>query len=168
MKTCSVHLGIRTETKQRINAVHCTRGMYLCLFIFDYKALLVCVKDRTCLRIAIVAYCFNIFGSISSVLFCLLIKKLILGCKTIWQSMRSVSTLPHMDKEEAFFFLKTAYWHGQNFLDDYLFIRSENLKTSLKFSHKLFWENRLLLCPNDIQTLWLLIAFCNMSKGLVA
>ena len=147
MKTCSVHLGIRTETKQRINAVHCTRGMYLCLFIFDYKALLVCVKDRTCLRMAIPAYCFNIFGSVFIVLFCLYIKKLILGCKTVWQSMRkspcavwSVSTFPHMDKEEAFFFLKTA--HCQNFLDNYLFIRSGNLNTSLKNLARNFSERK--------------------------
>ena len=77
--------------------------------MFDYKAFFACVKDRTCLRMEIPAYCFNIFGSIFGALFCLLIKKLILGCDTIWQSMRkflwavwSVSTFPHMDKEETF------------------------------------------------------------------
>ena len=47
--------------------------------LFDYKALFVCVKDRTCLRLAIPAYCFSIFGA----LFCLLIKKLTLECDTI-------------------------------------------------------------------------------------
>ena len=85
----------------------------------NYKALFACVKDRACLKIEIPAYCFNIFGSIFGVLFCLLIKKLILGSKTIWQSMRkfprsvwSVRTFPHMDKEETFFFLKTAHWHN--------------------------------------------------------
>ena len=51
--------------------------------LFDYKALLVCVKDRTWLRIPIPAYCFDIFGSIFGILFCLLIEKLILVCKTI-------------------------------------------------------------------------------------
>ena len=62
---------------------------------------------------------FNIFGSMFGVLFCLLIKKLILGCKTISQSMRkflwavwSVSTFPHMGKEE------TSHWYGLNFLAD--------------------------------------------------
>ena len=30
------------------------------------------------------------------------------------------------------FFLKTAHLYGLNFLDNYLFIRSKNLKTSLK------------------------------------
>ena len=55
---------------------------------FDYKALLVCVKDRAWLRIEILAYCFNTSGSICGVLFYLLVKQLILGSKTIWQSMR--------------------------------------------------------------------------------
>ena len=41
----------------------------------------------------------------------------------------SVRTFPHMVKEEIFFFLKTEYWFGLNFLDNYLFIRLENLKT---------------------------------------
>ena len=74
MKTCSV-------TRQKINAVHCNRGICLCLF--DYKALVVCVKERSCLRMAIPADCFSIFGSIFVAIFCLLIKKLILGCGTI-------------------------------------------------------------------------------------
>ena len=53
--------------------------IYLFMYtVFDYKALFVCVKDRKCLRITIPAYCF-IFGA----LFCLLIKKLPLGSKTI-------------------------------------------------------------------------------------
>ena len=37
-----------------------------------------------------------------------------------------------MDKRETFFFLKAAHWYGLNFLDNYLFIRAKNLKTSLK------------------------------------
>ena len=76
---------------------------------FDYKALLVSVKDRACLRIEIPAYCFNTFGLICGVLFYLLIKQLILGSKTIWQSMRKFSSAVcnvraflHMDKEEIF------------------------------------------------------------------
>ena len=71
-------IGIRTEARQKVNAVHCSRGIYLCLF--DCKALFVCVKGRTYLRMAIPAYCFSIFGSIFGALFCLLIKKLILQC----------------------------------------------------------------------------------------
>ena len=77
---------------------------------------------------------------ISDLLFCLLIKKLILECDTIWQSMRmflwavwSVSTFPHMDKEKKNYFLKTAHWYGLSFL--YLFIRPENL--NWKFSENL-------------------------------
>ena len=49
------------------------------VFIFYSKALFVCVKGRIYLKF---------FGLIFGVLFCLLIKKLILGSKTIWQSMR--------------------------------------------------------------------------------
>ena len=60
------------------------------VFIFNSKPLFVFVKDRVCLKVAIPAYCFNIFGAIFGVLFCLLIKKLILGSKTIWQSMRKL------------------------------------------------------------------------------
>ena len=52
MKTCSLKvIGIRTEKKQRINAAHCSRFTYLCLFIFDYESL------------------FNNFGSIFGALF---------------------------------------------------------------------------------------------------
>ena len=29
MKTCLVYIGIRTETRQRIDAVHCSRAIYL-------------------------------------------------------------------------------------------------------------------------------------------
>ena len=49
IKTCSV--------RQRINAVSCCRGicLFISLFIFNYRALFVCVKDRICLRIAIPA-----------------------------------------------------------------------------------------------------------------
>ena len=50
------------------------------VFIFNHKALSVCVEDRACLKIAIPV---NIFVSIFSVLFCLLIKKLLLEIKTI-------------------------------------------------------------------------------------
>ena len=46
-------IGIRTETRQRINAVHCSR--FICLFIFGYKVLFICVKDRASLRIEIPA-----------------------------------------------------------------------------------------------------------------
>ena len=60
----------------------------LTVFIFNSKALFVCVKDRVCLKVVIPAYCFTIFGSIFGDLFCLLIQKIIVGSKTIWKSMR--------------------------------------------------------------------------------
>ena len=110
------YICIKTEASQRINAVDRSRGIlevfiYLfTVFIFNSKALFVCVKDRVCLKVAIPAYCFTIFGSIFGVLFCLLIKKLILGSKTIWQSMRkfpcavwSAKIFPNMDKDENCF-----------------------------------------------------------------
>ena len=77
-------IGIRTEIRQKRNAVHCSRGIYWCLYL-------------------IVKFCF--FGA----LFCLLIKKLILEYDTTWQSMSkflqavwSVSSFPDIDKEETF------------------------------------------------------------------
>ena len=88
MKTCLVY-----HWNQKRNKVEdkCSslewRYLFICLFIIDYKALFVCVKDRTCLTIAIKAYCLNIFGLIFGALFCLLITKLIIGSKIILQSM---------------------------------------------------------------------------------
>ena len=131
-----------------------------------------CVKDRTCLRMAIPAYCFSIFGSIFGALFCLLIKKLILECDTIWQSMRkflwavwSVSTFPHMDKEETFLFSKLPIdmvWIFYTFSLDLNI--SENLAALIFLTEKLstFTESKWYM-----YTLWLLITLCNMPKGLV-
>ena len=108
MKTCSIYHWNQNRNKAE-NKFSLLQLRYLYICLFGYKALFVCVKDRTCLRVAIPAYCFSIFGSIFDALFCLLIKRFILGCDTIWKSMGkflwaawSVSTLPHMDKEETF------------------------------------------------------------------
>ena len=83
-----------------------------------------CVKDRTCLRMAIPAYCFIIFGSTFGALFCLPIKKLILECDTIWKKYEedSISSLKcdYISSDEQrrnISFLKTAHWYGLNFLD---------------------------------------------------
>lgn len=53
---------LESETRLRINEVHYNRSTYLfiCLFTFNYRALFLCLKDRTCLRIAILAYYFKI------------------------------------------------------------------------------------------------------------
>ena len=108
MRICSVYYWNQNRNKAE-NKCSSLQKMYLFIGLFDYKALFVCVKDRTCLRMAIPAYRFSIFGSIFGALFCLLIEKLILECDTMWQSMRnflwavwSVSTFPNMDKEETF------------------------------------------------------------------
>ena len=78
------------------------------VFVFNYKLCLL-VKKKACLKIAMPAHCFNIFG----VLFCLLIKKLILENNAIWESMRKfqcdvwrVRTFPDMEKGETFF----SFW----------------------------------------------------------
>ena len=56
------------------------------------------------------------FGLVFGVLFCLIINKLLLGSKIIWQRMRkfpcavlSVRTFYYMDKDEIFFLLKYTY-----------------------------------------------------------
>ena len=103
-------------------------------------------------------------------MFCLLIKKLVLGSKIIWQGMRkfpcavwSLRTFPHMNKEEIFFSWKLHIGMAWLFLDNYLFIRPENLKTSLKIGYSrknpniYFFENPLdffifLLYPWKFQT----------------
>ena len=77
-------IGIRTEARQRIIEVHYIEVfIYLSACLFLIIELLVFVKQRTYLRIAILAYCFNIFGSAFGVLFCLLTRKLMLRSKTI-------------------------------------------------------------------------------------
>ena len=76
-------IGNRTETRQKINFIAVEVFIYIYLFIFDCRALFVCVADRTCLEIAIPASCFNILRSAFGLLFCLLDRKLILGSKTI-------------------------------------------------------------------------------------
>ena len=78
-KTCSVyHWNHRNKTENKCSSLQ-QRQLFICLFHF--KNLFVCVKYSTCLRMAIPVYCFNIFGSIFGVLFCVLIKKLILDIK---------------------------------------------------------------------------------------
>ena len=113
------YIGITTETSHRINAVTKSRGIHIpvTVFIFNIKPLVVCVKDRVYLKVAMAAYGFNVFGLIFGVLFCLFIKKLIIGSKTVRQSMRklpravwSVRTFPNMDKKKLFFRSCTLVW----------------------------------------------------------
>ena len=118
------NISLEPEQKQ-INVVHCSRGIYLTV----YSSLIIELKGRAT---AIPAYYFNIFG----VLFCLLIKKLMLENKTIWQSLRKFqcaawreTPFPHMSKEGIFFSWKLR---SDFFLDNYLYMRHENSKTSLK------------------------------------
>ena len=82
MKTCSVYHWNQNRNKAE-NKCSSLQQRYLFTCFFGFKAFLVCIKDRTYLRMAITAYCFSIFGSIFGALFCLLIKKLILECDTI-------------------------------------------------------------------------------------
>ena len=72
MKTCSGYHWNQNRNEAG-NKCSSMQWRYLFICLFDYKALFFCVKDRTCLRMTIPAYCFSIFGSIFGVLFCLLI-----------------------------------------------------------------------------------------------
>ena len=82
MKTYLYHRN-QNRNKAENKSVLCIRGIYICLIILDYGALSVFVMNRTCLRKAIPAYCFNIFRSIFGLLLCLLDRKLILASKPI-------------------------------------------------------------------------------------
>ena len=82
MKTSSAYHWNQNKNKDE-NKCSSLQQRYLFICLFDCKALLVYVKDRTCLRMAIPPYYFSIFGSIFGALFCLLIEKLILGWDTI-------------------------------------------------------------------------------------
>ena len=109
-KLFSILVSKQKQAREKMQLIEVEVFIYLfTVFSFNSKALLVCVKDRVYLKVAIPAYCCNIFGSIFGVLYCLLIKKLILGNKTIWHSMRkfpcavwSARTFPNMDKEKHF------------------------------------------------------------------
>ena len=81
----------------------------------------------------------------------------------------SVGTFPHIEKEETLFFSSKKHigmvWIV---LDNYDFIKRENLETSLNnFSERKDIDFCLLLRSNDVSTLWLLITLCNMPKRLV-
>ena len=137
--------------------------IYLFIHIW-FRALFPCVKDRACLRLAIPSYYFNIIGSVFGFLFCLLIKKLkklILGSKTIWQSMRkfpceiwSLATFGQRRNIETFFLEKYMLAWFEFFLDNYFFMRPRN--QIWKFNHKYFWMKYISFCyvqkiyaPND-------------------
>ena len=132
-ENCSVYLWNQNRNKIE-SECSSLRQSYLFICLFDYKALFVCVKDGTCIRMEITAYCFNIFGSVFGALFCLLMKKLILGCETIRKSMRCLSSLKcqyisSYGQKRNVSFSKTAHWYGLNFLC--LFIRPENLNLKI-------------------------------------
>ena len=93
----------------------------------------------------------------------LLTKKLILGWKTFWQSVRkvlravwSVRRFVHMGKEETFLCWKLRIGMARVFLIiTYSWeLRIQKLKNFWEFSHKLFWKKKYqpLLCPDDIST----------------
>ena len=111
-KPVSILVSKQKQDREQMQLIKVEILIYLLTaFIFNSKALLFCVKDRVWLKVSIPAYSFIIFGSIFvGFFFGLLIKKSILGSKTIWQSMRkfpgavsSVRTFPNVDKEETSF-----------------------------------------------------------------
>ena len=99
MKTCLVYHWNQNRNKAENKcSLLQYRGIYLSVYLTTKPCLF--LLKTACLRMAI-----KFFG----VLFCLLIKKFILGCDTIWQSMikflwvvGSVSTFPHLEKEKKF------------------------------------------------------------------
>ena len=139
---------------------------------------MVCVKDRTCLRMAIPTYCLCIFGSIFGDLYFLLIKKV--NIIRVWHyltkyekvSMSSLKCecISSYGQRRTIFLLKTAHSHGINFL--YLSIRPENLnlKISVNLSALTFLREKVSTLAESnwyMYTLWLLSTLCNMLKGLV-
>ena len=143
MKTCLVYHWNQNRNKA---GNKCSllqyRGIYLSVYLTTKPCL-------SLLKTAFLRMAIKLFG----VLFCLLIKKFILGCDTIWQSMGkflwgvgSVNTFPHMDKEEKFLSSKLHIGMVSNFYTFSLDLKIEELKN--------FWEKRyqLLPSPNDICT----------------
>ena len=133
-------IGITTVTRQRIYAVHCGRGIYLSVNLYLILELCLFVEKTG----HVLEYQYqptaSIFLNQSLVSYFVLIRKLILQSKTIWQNMRkftctvwSMGTIPHINKEEKSFFLEnsTLVW-SEIFLDNYLSTRPGNLKASVK------------------------------------
>ena len=123
------------QGREQINffTVEVFNYLFKCFSIFDYAALLCCIKDGACLEMSLPACCLNICGSFFVYLFCLLERKLLLGCKTIWESMRKlpcsigrVGTFLHLDIEETSFFHKicTLFRNGLNIFHDTWKIKS--------------------------------------------
>ena len=155
MEPCTCHtwkhfqynIGIRAETRQRINAVHFSRGIYLPIY-YLFKVLFVFLH-RTCLRIVIPPNCFSILSTFQA--FYQFFKTL--RSKTILQSMRKFPGAVTLQvwvnflilTKNGLFFLKIAHWLGLNVLDNYLFGRSKNLKTYLHCKQQLFIH---LLCES--------------------
>ena len=140
-------------------------------FIFNYKALFFCVKHRACLKIAIPAYCFNIFivciGVSSSPLYhakpfvksanFFVIKyfrfQFIFYVKIATTPASPTKRSPlsflltwkeeHRQKRNIFL-LENCTWVQSVFvLENYLFIRLENLKTRLQIQQKTFLREKV-------------------------
>ena len=125
------------------------------LFIWSYSSVCLC-KKQDIAKNGNTSLLLQHFGSNIGILFCLHIEKLILGCKTIWESFYEqfevwVHFLIWTKKKHFFHENCTLVW--SEFSDNYLYISPKNLKISPNF-HKVFWEkkDRFLLSPNDICT----------------
>ena len=85
-------MSLESEHKQsREKIKFITVDVFICLSIFDYRALFVCVKDKTYLRIAMPINCFDICRSIFDVLLCLLDRKLVLGSNDKYEEVSMCS-----------------------------------------------------------------------------
>ena len=123
--------------------------LFIYLFIYMWLQSSVYLCKRQDIAIVLSVYCFNIFGSTFGALFYLLIRKFILGSKTIWKSMRFSGAvevwgrfLICAKKKHDFFFENcTLVWSW----DQKFTIKCENLATNFYETKGInFW------CPQMI------------------
>ena len=138
------------------------------VFIFNYEAVCLC-KRQGISKNSNTSLLPQHFGLIFGVLFCLIINKLLLGSKTIWQSMRkfpcavlSVRTFSYMDKNEIFFLLKNTHWWGLIFLDNYLFKRNSNFSKTKDINFRCV---QMIYTPFES---YLLSAICQRFCNIIA
>ena len=119
--------------------------------MFDYRALFVWLKYRTCLRISIPVFCFCLLicGSGFGVLFWSKgnIRKqnhLTKYEKVPLCSLKCVNICWYRQRINVFFFLKnsTLVW-SESFLNNYLFMRPESSKASLKVWPQIFQRGKI-------------------------
>ena len=136
------------------SAYHCNQNrgqiialkVYLLVYIWLWGSFFLCKRQDISKNSN---YCLNIFGLIFVALFCF-IKKLILGGKTILQSMTTfpctiwgVKPFLIWTKKKHFFLENKHIAMIWIFLDNYPFISPDNLKASLKIHLQTFLREKV-------------------------